>query len=124
MACGAGGPLDDLGRPHLPDPRRQPHRPRRDVLSPARYDVALVTSLLLLSPVLGVVFGVWLLHEPMTMAILIGSALTLSGVFIIALRQRRTEIVAIAPAQGAIEPLPAFAAEGWPHPVAEPAAKG
>src|SRR5262249_46601951 len=88
-----------------------------------RYDVALVTALLLLSPVLGVVFGVWLLHEPMTMPILIGSSMTLLGVFIIALRQRKTEIVAIAPSQGAIEPLPAFSAEGWPHPVAEPSAK-
>lgn len=70
-----------------------------------RHDVALVTSLFLIAPVFAVVFGVWLLHEPMSARILIGSAVTLAGVFIIALRQGHAPIVAIAPAPGALEPV-------------------
>jgi len=89
-----------------------------------RYDVALVTSLFLIAPVFGVGFGVWLLSEPMTTRILAGALLTLIGVFIIALRQHRGQIIAVAPGQGAIEPAPAFAAEGGLNPGAPTEAKG
>jgi O-acetylserine/cysteine efflux transporter len=81
-----------------------------------RYDVALVTTFLMLSPVLGVLAGVIMLHEPMTWRILVGSGLTLIGVFIIAARQRRSQLAAVIPASALAEPAPQFAAEGWPHP--------
>lgn len=84
-----------------------------------RYDIALVTSLFLIAPVFGVMFGVWLLDEPMTPQILIGSGLTLIGILIIALRQRRSSVTAVAPGQGAIEPAPAAAV---PAVVADPTA--
>jgi O-acetylserine/cysteine efflux transporter len=76
-----------------------------------RHDVALVTSMFLIAPAFGVLFGVWLLNEPMTARILVGSAITLGGVLIIASRQGRAAIVAVTPGQGAIEPAPGFAGE-------------
>ena len=76
-----------------------------------RHNVSLVVSLFLLAPVFAIGFGVWILHDPMTPRILIGSAMTLIGVLIIALRQRRSPVVAIAPNPDAIEPLPVYSAE-------------
>jgi O-acetylserine/cysteine efflux transporter len=75
-----------------------------------RHSVSLVASLFLLAPVFAIGFGVWILHDPMTPRILIGSIMTLVGVLIIALRQRRSPVVAIAPNPDAIEPLPAYSA--------------
>jgi O-acetylserine/cysteine efflux transporter len=88
-----------------------------------RHNVALVTSLFLIAPVFAVVFGVWLLGEPMSARIIAGSVVTLIGVFIIALRQGRAAIVAVTPGQGAIEPAPGFDVEGRPHAQTEPAPK-
>jgi O-acetylserine/cysteine efflux transporter len=88
-----------------------------------RHDVALVTSMFLVAPAFGVLFGVWLLNEPMTARILIGSGVTLAGVLIIALRQGRAAIVAVTPGQGAIEPAPEFAGDRRPHEQTETAPK-
>ena len=54
-----------------------------------RYPVTSVAPLTVLSPVLSVAFGVWLLGDVLTMRIGIGGLLTLSGVVIITMRERR-----------------------------------
>ena len=55
----------------------------------SRYPVTSVTPLTTLSPVFSIVLGVWLLGDRVTARLLIGGALTLIGVTIIALRERR-----------------------------------
>jgi O-acetylserine/cysteine efflux transporter len=55
----------------------------------SRYPVTSISPITLLSPVFGVAFGALLLGEPLTVRILIGGALTLGGVFIIAMRERK-----------------------------------
>lgn len=54
-----------------------------------RYDVALVVTLTVLAQVFGIIFGVVLLHEPMTWRTAIGAAVICVGVLIIASRQGR-----------------------------------
>lgn len=54
----------------------------------SRYPVTSVTPLTTLSPVFSIVLGVWLLGDRVTARLLIGGALTLVGVTIIALRER------------------------------------
>ena len=54
-----------------------------------RYPVSLITPLLLLTPLLAVVFGVWLLDDTLTGRILAGGALTLFGVAVISTEGRR-----------------------------------
>lgn len=51
-----------------------------------RYDVTLLSPLTLMVPVWGVVFGIVLLNEPFTWQLVIGGAISLFGVLIIALR--------------------------------------
>lgn len=55
----------------------------------SRYPVTSISPITLLSPIFGVAFGVVLLGEPLTARILAGGALTLTGVFIIAMRERK-----------------------------------
>lgn len=55
----------------------------------SRYPVTSISPITLLSPIFGVLFGVLLLDEPLTSRILLGGGLTLTGVFIIALRERK-----------------------------------
>jgi O-acetylserine/cysteine efflux transporter len=51
-----------------------------------RYEVSLVTSMLLVAPLIGVLSGVVLLGEPLTALIAVGSLMTISGVAIVMLR--------------------------------------
>lgn len=55
----------------------------------SRYPVTSISPITLLSPVFGVCFGVLLLHEPITVRLLLGGALTFTGVFIIAMREKK-----------------------------------
>ncbi len=54
-----------------------------------RYEVSLIAPLSLLSPILGVVFGIAVLHEPMTTRIVLGAATAFVGVGILAIRGRQ-----------------------------------
>lgn len=63
-----------------------------------RYKVSLVASVLLPGPAIGVLAGVVLLGEPFTPMIVLGSFLTIAGVFIVLRRNRR--ITVIEPAEG------------------------
>lgn len=54
-----------------------------------RYEVSLIAPLSLLSPILGVVFGVTMLGEPVTTRIIAGAATAFLGVGILAIRGRR-----------------------------------
>jgi O-acetylserine/cysteine efflux transporter len=51
-----------------------------------RYEVSLIAPLSLLSPILGVVFGIWVLGEPMTTRIVVGALTAFVGVGILAIR--------------------------------------
>ena len=55
-----------------------------------KYDISLLSPLTLMTPVWGVVFGIALLNEPITARLVLGSVISLSGVFVIAVRQNRT----------------------------------
>ncbi len=54
-----------------------------------RYEVSLIAPLTLLSPILGVVFGIWILGEPMTWRITLGAAVAFVGVGVLAVRGRQ-----------------------------------
>ncbi|NOT40262.1 MAG: EamA family transporter [Alphaproteobacteria bacterium] len=54
-----------------------------------RYEVSLIAPLSLLAPILGVVFGIWVLGEPMTARIVLGALTAFVGVAILAIRNRR-----------------------------------
>ncbi|MDD3444649.1 MAG: EamA family transporter [Zavarzinia sp.] len=54
-----------------------------------RYPVTLTAPMMLLSPVLGILFGVTLLGDTLTMRMIVGSLMTLAGVAIIMLREKR-----------------------------------
>lgn len=55
----------------------------------SRYPVTKVSPLTLLSPIFGVMFGVTLLNDQLTARMLFGGAITLIGVFIVVMRERR-----------------------------------
>ncbi len=55
----------------------------------SRYPVTSLSPLTLLSPLFGVFFGVTLLHDQLTSRMLIGGAVTLTGVLIVLLREHR-----------------------------------
>ncbi len=57
-----------------------------------RYDVSLVSSMLLVAPLIGVLSGILILGEPFTAEIGIGTALTLGGVAIVLLPNPRALI--------------------------------
>jgi O-acetylserine/cysteine efflux transporter len=54
-----------------------------------RYEVSLIAPLSLLAPILGVVFGVWMLDEPMTSRLIIGAAIAFAGVGVLAVRGKQ-----------------------------------
>lgn len=54
-----------------------------------RYPVTSVAPLTILSPVFSVLLGVWLLHDRISVRIAVGGIITLSGVVIVSLRERR-----------------------------------
>lgn len=51
-----------------------------------RYEVSLIAPLTLLAPTLGIVFGVWMLGEPMTSRLIIGALIAFAGVAVLAIR--------------------------------------
>ncbi|MFN7056647.1 DMT family transporter [Hyphomonas sp.] len=51
-----------------------------------KYDVSLLSPLTLMTPIWGVIFGIALLNEPLTLRLILGAAVSLSGVLVIALR--------------------------------------
>ena len=55
----------------------------------SRYPVTSLSPLTLLSPLFGVFFGVTLLHDQLTARMLLGGAITLVGVFIVLIREKR-----------------------------------
>jgi O-acetylserine/cysteine efflux transporter len=55
-----------------------------------KYDISLLSPLTLMTPIWGVVFGIILLNEPITARLVLGSVISLSGVFVIAVRQNKT----------------------------------
>lgn len=63
-----------------------------------RYEVSLVASVLLPGPAIGVLAGVVFLGEPLTPMIVLGTALTIAGVFIVLRRGRRIRVT--EPAEG------------------------
>lgn len=70
-----------------------------------RYPVAVVSPFMLLAPVFGVIFAVLILHDTLTVQMMVGGLITLAGISIITLRERRRT----APAME--EPIPAPANE-------------
>lgn len=54
-----------------------------------RYPVTLTAPMMLLAPVLGILFGVTMLGDALTTRMIIGSAMTLAGVGIIMLREKK-----------------------------------
>jgi O-acetylserine/cysteine efflux transporter len=54
-----------------------------------RYEVSLISPLSLLAPILGVVFGIWLLHEPLTSRLIIGAVIAFAGVGVLAIRGKQ-----------------------------------
>lgn len=55
----------------------------------SRYPVTSLSPLTLLSPMFGIIFSVTLLHDRLTPKMLLGGAVTLLGVFIVLIRERR-----------------------------------
>ena len=55
----------------------------------SRYPVTSLSPLTLLSPLFGIFFGVTLLHDQLTARMLVGGVVTLLGVFIVVLREKR-----------------------------------
>lgn len=55
----------------------------------SRYPVTSLSPITLLSPLFGIFFGVTLLNDHLTTRMLIGGAITLIGVFIVVLREKR-----------------------------------
>jgi O-acetylserine/cysteine efflux transporter len=54
-----------------------------------RYEVSLIAPLSLLAPILGVIFGVWMLDEPVTSRLVIGAVIAFVGVGVLAVRGRQ-----------------------------------
>lgn len=54
-----------------------------------KYDVSLLSPLSLMTPLWGVIFGIALLGEPLTLRLVAGAVISLSGVLVIALRPNR-----------------------------------
>ncbi len=54
-----------------------------------KYDVSMLSPLTLMTPIWGVVFGITLLGEALTLKLVVGAVISLSGVFVIALRHNR-----------------------------------
>ncbi|QYJ02228.1 DMT family transporter [Thalassovita mediterranea] len=55
-----------------------------------KYDISLLSPLTLMTPLWGVVLAVSLLGEPLTSRLVVGAAISLSGVFVIALRRNKS----------------------------------
>ncbi len=55
-----------------------------------KYDISLLSPLTLMTPLWGVIFGIVLLGEPLTLQLVVGGAISLGGVFVIAIRPNTT----------------------------------
>ncbi|GIU65932.1 membrane protein [Candidatus Phycosocius spiralis] len=55
-----------------------------------KYDITLLAPLTLMSPIIAVTTGIFLLHEPVTLKLILGGGLTLAGVFLVAVRENKT----------------------------------
>lgn len=55
-----------------------------------KYDMSLLSPLTLMCPIWGVVFGISLLGEPITARLILGSVISLGGVFVLAVRRNKT----------------------------------
>lgn len=55
-----------------------------------KYDISLLSPLTLMTPVWGVVLSIILLSEPITAQLVLGSVISLGGVFVIAVRPNKT----------------------------------
>ncbi|WP_084397908.1 DMT family transporter [Henriciella aquimarina] len=55
-----------------------------------KYEISLLSPLTLMTPIWGVVLAVALLGEPLTMKLVVGAAVSLGGVFVIAVRANKT----------------------------------
>jgi O-acetylserine/cysteine efflux transporter len=55
----------------------------------SKYPVTSLSPITLLSPLFGIFFGVTLLHDQLTTRMLLGGAVTLIGVFIVVMREKR-----------------------------------
>lgn len=51
-----------------------------------KYDISMLSPLTLMTPIWGVIFGITLLGEPLTNQLILGAVVSLSGVFVIAVR--------------------------------------
>jgi O-acetylserine/cysteine efflux transporter len=54
-----------------------------------KYEVTLISPLTLMTPVMGVILGVILLGEPMTVRLVVGAAVAIAGVGVISMRRNR-----------------------------------
>jgi len=55
-----------------------------------KYDISLLSPLTLMTPIWGVVLSIVLLKEPITTQLILGSIISLGGVFVIAIRPNKT----------------------------------
>jgi O-acetylserine/cysteine efflux transporter len=55
----------------------------------SKYPVTSLSPITLLSPLFGILFGVTLLHDHLTSRMMLGAAVTLIGVFIVVMREKR-----------------------------------
>ena len=55
-----------------------------------KYDITLLAPLTLMTPIIAVATGVFLLHEPISLKLIIGGGLTLAGVFLVAGRENKS----------------------------------
>ena len=51
-----------------------------------KYDISLLSPLTLMTPIWGVILSIVLLNEPLTLRLVVGAAISLGGVFVIAVR--------------------------------------
>lgn len=54
-----------------------------------KYDVSMISPLTLMTPIWGVVFGVIMLGETLSLQLVVGAAISLGGVFVIAVRRNK-----------------------------------
>ena len=55
-----------------------------------KYDISLLSPLTLMTPIWGVILSIVLLNEPLTLKLVVGAAISLGGVFVIAVRGNKS----------------------------------
>ncbi len=90
MGCDSGSGLESLDRAGVHDLDVQLAGAHGLVLFlVSKYPVTSLSPITLLSPLFGITFGVTLLHDQLTARMLVGGAVTLIGVFIVVMREKR-----------------------------------